>query len=63
MPKTRPHKTGKTRRVGLYDKTQVLCQPCFGGINPVCHDRHKTVPEFILILYDQMWMIITYNVY
>ena len=23
--------------------------PCF------CHDRHKTVAEFILILDDQMW--------
>ena len=21
------------------------------GIKPVCHDRHKTVPEFIFILY------------
>ena len=21
-----------------------------GGIKPVCHDRHKTVPEFIFIL-------------
>ena len=26
--------------------------PAFGGIKPVCHNRHKTVPEFILILYD-----------
>ena len=30
----------------------------FGGIKPVCHDRHKTVPEFIVILCDQMWMAI-----
>ena len=33
------------------------CLP-FGGIKPVCHDRHKTVPEFIVILCDQMWMTI-----
>ena len=26
--------------------------PPFGGIKPVCHDRHKTVPEFIVILLD-----------
>ena len=26
----------------------------FGGIKPVCHDCHKTVPEFIVILCDQM---------
>ena len=32
--------------------------PPFGGIKPVCHDRHKTVPEFIVILCDQMWMTI-----
>ena len=30
--------------------------PPFGGIEPVGHDLHETVPEFILILYDQMWM-------
>ena len=24
--------------------------PPFWGIKPVCHDSHKTVPEFILIL-------------
>ena len=24
--------------------------PPFGDIKPVCHDRNKTVPEFILIL-------------
>ena len=30
-----------------------------GGIQHVCHDRHETVPEFILILYDQTWMKIT----
>ena len=33
--------------------------PPFGGIRPVSHDRHKTLPEFILILYDQMLMKIT----
>ena len=33
--------------------------PPFGGIKPVCHGRHKTVPEFIVILCDQMWMAIT----
>ena len=33
--------------------------PPFGGIKPVGHDRHKTVPEFIVILCDQMWMTIT----
>ena len=27
----------------------------FVGIKPVCH---KTVPEFIVILCDQMWMTI-----
>ena len=32
--------------------------PPFWGIQPVCHDRHKTVPEFIVILCDQMWMTI-----
>ena len=31
----------------------------FGGIKPVCHDRPKTVPEFIVILCDQMWMTMT----
>ena len=30
----------------------------FVGIKPVCHNRHKTVPEFIVILCDQMWMTI-----
>ena len=30
-----------------------------GGKKPVCHDRYKIVAEFILILYDQMWMKIT----
>ena len=35
-----------------------ICLP-LGFINPVCHDRHKTVPEFIVILCDQMWMTIT----
>ena len=37
--------------------------PPFGGIKPVCHVRHKTVPEFILILCDQMWMKITVQVH
>ena len=27
--------------------------PPFGGIKPVCYYRHKTVPEFILSLYDE----------
>ena len=31
-PKFRPHKTCKTRRVGLYDKTRVLCQPCIQNL-------------------------------
>ena len=26
--------------------------PSFGAIKSVCHDRHKTGPEFILIPYD-----------
>ena len=34
--------------------------PQFGGIKPVCHDRHKTVPKFILFLYDKMWTKIRY---
>ena len=32
--------------------------PPFGGIRPECHDRHKTLPEFIVILCDQIWMTI-----
>ena len=36
-------------------RTGSLITP-FGGIKPVCHDLHKTVPEFIVILCDQMWM-------
>ena len=32
--------------------------PPFGGIKPVCHDRHKKVPEFIVTLCDQMWLTI-----
>ena len=32
--------------------------PPFGCIKSVCHDRHKTVPEFIVILCEQMWMTI-----
>ena len=35
-----------------------ICLP-LGGIKPVCHDRHKAVPEFIVIICDQMWMTIT----
>ena len=35
-----------------------ICLP-LGGIKPVCHDRHKTVPEFIVILCNQMWMTTT----
>ena len=34
-----------------------ICLPLW-GIKPVFHDRHKTVPEFIVILCDQMWMTI-----
>ena len=30
-----------------------ICLP-LGGIKPVCHDRHKTVSEFIVIQCDQM---------
>ena len=33
--------------------------PPFGGKKPVCHDRHKTVPEFVVILCNQMWMTTT----
>ena len=33
--------------------------PPFGGIKPVCHDRHKTVPEFVVFLCNQMWMTTT----
>ena len=33
--------------------------PPFGGIKPVCHDSHKTVPKFIVILCNQMWMTTT----
>ena len=40
------------------DKQFDYYMPPFGGIKPVCHDRHKTVPEFIVILCDQMWMTI-----
>ena len=36
--------------------------PPYGGIKPVCHDRHKTVPEFIVILCNQMWMTTTEGV-
>ena len=35
--------------------------PPFGGIKPVCHDRHKTVPEFIIMICDQMWMTIIFT--
>ena len=41
--------------------TQTLRQfdyymPPFGGMKPVCNDRHQTVPELIVILCDPMWM-------
>ena len=41
-------------------RTGSLITEClsFGGINSVCHDSHKTVPEFIVILCDQMQMTI-----
>ena len=35
-----------------------ICLPLGAYLKPVCHDRHKTVPEFIVILCDQMWMTI-----
>ena len=41
--------TLRTLGTGIY-------MPPFGRIKPDCHDRHKTVPEFILILCEQMWM-------
>ena len=47
-------KTLRTLRTG---SLITECLP-FGAIKPVCHDRHKTVPEFIVILCDQMWMTI-----
>ena len=28
-----------------------MYMPSFGDIKPVCHDRHKKVYEFILIIY------------
>ena len=46
--------TLRTLRTG---SLMTICLP-LGGIKPVCHDRHKTVPEFIVILCDQMWMTI-----
>ena len=50
--------TLRTLRTGILITDHYYMLP-FGGIKPVCHDRHKTVPEFIVILCDQMWMIIT----
>ena len=41
--------TLRTLRTG-----SLINMPPFGGIKPVCYDRHKTVPEFIVILCDQM---------
>ena len=41
--------TLRTLRTG----SLITIMPPFGGIKPVCHDRHKTVPEFIVILCDQ----------
>ena len=41
------------------DRQFAYCMPPFGDIKPVCHDRHKTVPEFIVILCDQVWITIT----
>ena len=46
------------RRYALDMNTQILMSP-FGCIKTVCDDRHETVPEFISILYEQMWMKIT----
>ena len=37
----------------------IYYMPPFGGIKPVCHASHKTVPEFIEILCNQMCMTTT----
>ena len=49
----------QTLRTDTKDRQFDFYMPPFGGIKPVCHGRHKTVPEFIVILCDQMWMAIT----
>ena len=49
----------QTLRTLLKDRQFDYYMPPFGGIKPFCHDRHKTVPEFIVILFDQLWMTIT----
>ena len=47
--------TLRTLRTGYFD----YYMPPFGGIKPVCHDRHKTVPEFIVILCDNHKIMFT----
>ena len=48
------------KHVGSKDSQFYYYMSPFGGIKPVCHDRHKTtVPEFIVILCNQMWMTTT----
>ena len=46
--------TLRTLRTG---SLMTICLP-LGALKPVCLDRHKTVPGFIVILCDQMWMTI-----
>ena len=46
--------TRRTLRTG----SLITIWPPFGGIKPVCHDRHKIVPELIVILCDLMLMTI-----
>ena len=46
--------TLRTLRDRQFDYYMLL----FGGIKPVFHDRNKTMPKFIVILCDQMWMTI-----
>ena len=46
--------TLRTLRTG----SLITIMPPFGDIKPVCHDRHKTVPDFIVILCEQMWVTI-----
>ena len=36
-----------------------ICLRLVAYSNRVCNDRHKAVPEFIVIICDQMWMTIT----
>ena len=38
----------------LKDRQFYYYMPPFGGIKPVCHDRHKTVPEFIVVHSNSM---------